>query len=50
MPQIGFDRCVSGGGKVRTIKLSDNKYRHVCTLGGKSYYGHIKTKKKTKKK
>ncbi len=44
-----FLKCVSDGGKVRTIKLSDNKYRHICTIGGKSYYGHIKTKKKKRK-
>lgn len=43
-----FDKCVADGGKVRTIKLSDNKYRHICTLGKKRYYGHIKTKKKKK--
>lgn len=48
MPKA-FLKCVSDGGKVRTIKLSDNKYRHICTLGGKRYYGEIKTKKKTKK-
>ena len=41
-----FDACISAGGKVRTIKLSDNKYRHKCTIGGKTYLGHIKTKKK----
>lgn len=48
MPK-GFDKCVANNGKVRTIKLSDNKYRHVCTLGDKKYYGHIKTKKKKRK-
>ena len=45
----GFDKCVKNNGKVRTIKLSDNKYRHICILGGKRYYGHIKTKKKKRK-
>ena len=44
----GFDKCVAGGGKVRTLKLSDTKYRHICILGGKTYQGHIKTKKKKK--
>ncbi len=43
---IGFERCVKNGGKVRTIKLGGNKYRHICTLNGKTYQGHIKTKKK----
>ncbi len=45
MPKA-FDRCYKNGGKVRTIKLSGNKYRHVCTINGKKYLGHIKTKKK----
>jgi hypothetical protein len=44
-----FERCVADGGKVRTEKLSDNKYRHICTLKGKRYYGHIKIKKKKRK-
>ena len=45
----GFLKCVANNGKVRTIKLSDNKYRHKCTIGGKTYLGHIKTKKKKRK-
>ena len=45
-----FDRCVKEGGKVRTIKLPAGKYRHVCTLNGKSYYGEVKTKKQERKK
>ena len=45
MPKA-FLKCVADGGKVRTIKLSGNKYRHVCTINGKRYLGHIKTKKK----
>ena len=45
MPKA-FDDCVKNGGKVRTITLGGNKYRHVCTLKGKVSYGHIKTKKK----
>lgn len=48
MPKA-FLKCVADGGKVRTIKLSDNKYRHICTLGNKRYYGKIKTKKKKRK-
>ena len=48
MPKA-FLKCVADGGKVRTIKLSDNKYRHICILGGKTYQGHIKTKKKKRK-
>jgi hypothetical protein len=40
-----FEKCVKDGGKVRTVTLPDNKYRHVCTLNGKSYYGEVKKKK-----
>lgn len=45
MPK-GFDNCVKKGGRVRTLKLMGRKYMHVCRIGGKSYSGHIKTKKK----
>lgn len=45
MPKA-FNECVKNGGKVRTKKLSNGKYMHVCYLGGKSYAGHVKTKKK----
>jgi len=41
-----FLKCVADGGKVRTIKLGGNKYRHKCTLNGKTYLGEIKKKKK----
>ena len=44
-----FLECVKNGGKVRTIKLGGNKYRHTCTINGKTYLGHIKTKKKKRK-
>ncbi|GAG58733.1 unnamed protein product [marine sediment metagenome] len=43
---IGFERCVKAGGKVRTMKLGGDKYRHICTIKGKRYLGHIKKKKK----
>lgn len=46
MSPADFDACVANNGKVRTIKLSNNKYRHVCTLKGKKFFGHIKIKKK----
>jgi hypothetical protein len=42
----GFDRCVKNGGRVWTETLSGGRYRHVCRIGGKTYRGHIKTKKK----
>jgi len=48
----GFDNCVSNGGKVRTItgprsapKLASGEYIHVCSLGGKTYFGHKKKNK-----
>ena len=47
MPKA-FNQCVKNGGRVRTLKLGGNKYRHVCYLGGKKFLGHIKTKKKKK--
>jgi putative hemolysin len=40
-----FTRCVSQGGKVRTKKLSNGRYLHICYLNGKSYPGEIKKKK-----
>jgi len=43
-----FLECVRKKGKVRTINLPGDKYVHVCTINGKSYYGEVK-KKKAKK-
>jgi hypothetical protein len=40
-----FDRCIKRGGRVRTIKLGKDKYKHICFEGGKSYAGHTKVKK-----
>lgn len=45
-----FDECVKKGGKVRTISLPGGRYVHVCYLNGKSYRGHVKTRKKPDKK
>ena len=45
MPKA-FDDCVKNGGKIFTIKIGSNRYRHICKLNGKISYGHIKTKKK----
>lgn len=47
---VEFDNCVKRGGRVRTKKIGKNKYQHFCFLKGKSYAGHIKTKKTKKKK
>ena len=48
-----FNRCVSNGGRVRTISgpnklygLKKGQYVHLCFLKGKSYKGETKTKKK----
>jgi len=43
-----FDACVRAGGRVRTKSVGNGKYIHICFKNGKSYAGHIKTKK-TKK-
>jgi hypothetical protein len=41
-----FERCVREGGRVRTIKLKDDKYMHVCyDKSGKSHAGEIKKRK-----
>ena len=45
-----FDRCVAGGGRVRTVSgpskehgLKAGQYVKYCTLKGKSYRGYTKT-------
>jgi hypothetical protein len=41
-----FERCVDQGGRVRTKKLKDEKYVHVCyDKRGKSHAGEVKRKK-----
>jgi hypothetical protein len=49
MPE-SFDRCIKRGGKVRTRKLSRDRYQKICILNGQVYPGHIEKKKKDKKK
>ena len=42
-----FLKCIREGGRVVTIKIGDDKYRHVCyDKNDKPHYGEIKTKKK----
>jgi hypothetical protein len=41
-----FDDCVKRGGKIHTETLANDKYQHVCVIGGKFFYGEVKTKKK----
>ena len=40
-----FNKCVNGGGKVRTKSLKKGKYMHLCFKDGKTYRGEIKKKK-----
>ena len=46
MPK-SFENCVKAGGRVRTKKLSGNKYMRICFKDGKSYPGEVKEKKIT---
>lgn len=43
---LGFEMCRAKGGRIRTKKLPNGKYMHICFLGNKSYAGEIKKKKK----
>ena len=45
MPEA-FENCVRKGGRIRTKKLGNGKYMHICFLNGKSYAGEVKTKSK----
>jgi putative hemolysin len=39
-----FESCVKNGGRVRTKKLSDGKFIHICFKNGKSYAGEVRKK------
>ena len=41
-----FDSCRAKGGKIRTKTLSKGRFMRICILGGKTFKGEIKTKKK----
>lgn len=42
-----FDRCQSGGGKIRTKKVNKTQYLHICIdKSGKTHAGEVKTKGK----
>jgi hypothetical protein len=47
MPEA-FLQCIRNGGRVFTVNIGKNKYRHGCEIKGKIYYGEIK-KEKSKK-
>lgn len=50
MPEV-FDKCRSGGGKIRTKRLNVKEYVHFCIPkgGGSSVRGEIKSYKKVLK-
>ena len=48
MPKA-FESCIAKGGRVRTKKLENGKYIHLCFIDGKSYSGEVKKSKKAKK-
>ena len=41
-----FLNCVAKGGFIRTIQKKGGKYQRTCSLGGKTYKGEVKKKKK----
>jgi len=45
MPK-SFEKCVASGGRVRTKKLSNGKYIHICFKEGKSFAGEVRKKQK----
>lgn len=45
MAPESFDRCVRNQGRVRRKTLSGGRYINICFKDGKSYAGHVKTKK-----
>ena len=49
---VDFEKCVKGGGRVRTKTLGKNKYMHICFDKSGSHAGevHIKSKKSAVKK
>jgi hypothetical protein len=44
MPKA-FTSCVSRGGRVRTKRLSGNRYIKLCFSNGKSHAGEVKKRK-----
>ena len=45
-----FLACVSDGGKVRTVSLSDTQYQKTCTISGETYEGEVLVKLTNKDK
>lgn len=45
MPEA-FDKCVAGGGRVRTMKVKGGRFMRICfDKAGKSHAGEVKKKK-----
>lgn len=42
----GFLKCYKNGGKIKTKKISKNRYMRICILNKKVYEGKIEKKKK----
>lgn len=45
-----FEMCITKGGRIRTKKLKDGKYIHICFLNGKSYAGEVHKSQETKQR
>jgi len=43
---VAFERAIKRGAKVRTKKLSKNRYIKIAILAGKTYAGEVKKKKR----
>jgi len=41
-----FKECIAKGGKVRTVKIGTTKFMPICFVGGKSFPGEVRTRKK----
>lgn len=41
-----FDQCVKAGGRVRTKRVNEREYMHICFAKGKSHAGEVKKRKK----
>ena len=40
-----FEKCVAGGGRVRTKKVNADQFMRICFKGGQSFAGEVKTRK-----
>ena len=45
MAPAGFENCRRRGGKIRTKRVGDGKYIHLCRIDGKWFEGEVKTSK-----